>query len=153
MLLQLPISLSMAEEAPRPGSSDTFRPEVPGTPDELATAYGIRDEDRDNPLVQAFLEHRAQRVSATPGEAERPAFHPITPTSPENIVKRLGIPEANREHPVVQEFTHIAAALDTLVDQTLNASTAHERPTRETPLARERELLSASDMSRTLRRA
>ena len=62
----------------------------------------------------------------------------------------MGIPEVSREHPVVQEFTHLAAALDTLVDQTLAAATAEQRPTKLTSLARERELLNAPDMIRSL---
>jgi hypothetical protein len=110
---------------------------------DVAKAFNIPDESRDNPLIQAFLERRART-------SEQPIFQAYTPTTAETIAARYDIPEDTQEHPVIQEFTRIAATLDSLVDQTLNAATAHLRPTKGNTLARERELLGAPDMTRTL---
>lgn len=140
----------MSEEETRRENKETFRPNIPGTPDEIARGFGISEEARDNPLIQSFLERRSRRVSATGEQPERPAYRPITPTTAEQIAERFGIPQVNREHPAAQEFAHLAAALDTLTDATAIANSSHDRTAQPGTLAAARELFHAPDMTLTL---
>ena len=122
----------------------------PQTPDEAAQAFGIPDEARDNPLIQAFLERRSGRAEATPEPQSPQAYQPSEPLRPEHSAAILNIPEEHLSHPAVAELVSVHSRLDQLVTDTLRAHTDHDRPAKGMTLARERELLNAPDMKLSL---
>jgi hypothetical protein len=82
----------LKEKLPITTNLDTFRPDLPGTPEAVAQAFEIPDEARENPLIQAFLERRSRRVSAVPVQSEP------RQTSPEPEVPPFD-PHDERENP------------------------------------------------------
>lgn len=124
----------------------SWRSRLPETPDEVAKHFGIPDEERDNPLIQKFLQRYTRDGLPRVEQPNPEPYNPSTPLTREQVSRQFRIPEANRTTPVVQEFTSIHARLDHLITDTLRATSDHDRPTKGQTLATQRDVFAAPDM-------